>query len=41
VHIKLFELSMEDNALDWFIGFPRNSIRNMDELQNVFMEKLR
>jgi hypothetical protein len=37
--MKLFVLSLEDDALDWFTSLPDCSIRDKNQLENAFMEK--
>jgi hypothetical protein len=33
VKMRLFSLSLDNDASDWFIALPANSIITMDELQ--------
>jgi hypothetical protein len=38
VKMRLFALPLEDDASDWFISLPINTISTSIELKNVFME---
>jgi hypothetical protein len=37
--MKLLVLSLENDALEWYTSYSLNNKTNLDELQNVFMEK--
>jgi hypothetical protein len=39
VLMKLFVLSLEDDALHWFISFLDNSISTKDQLEDTFVER--
>ena len=39
VKMRLFTLSLEDDASIWFISLPANGISTLNQLKNAFMEK--
>lgn len=39
VLMKLFVLSLEEDATDWLTNFLDNSISTMDQLESAFFEK--
>lgn len=39
VLLKLFDLSLEDDAIDWFMSLVDNSINTWEEWQRVFLER--
>jgi hypothetical protein len=39
VKLKLFSLSLEEDALDWLVDFPTDGISKFEQMENLFLEK--